>query len=178
MSVKNGLRINTIMNLFEYQGTFYPKLQAEGNAAQWCMPFAKKILEGRTRGMDIGCNRPEWAFPGATTVDLEFDDEYDAMNLPFGEAEYIFSSHCLEHIPDWVGALNYWHEMLESEGILFLYLPHYHQKYWRPWNNSKHINILSPELLENYFDHGGWSSWYVTEGYDLNDSFYAIAEKT
>ena len=114
------------MNLSEYKGTFYPELQAEGNAAQWCMPFAKRILKDKTRGMDIGCNRKEWAFPGSTMVDIVFDDEYDATYLPFNEAVYIFSSHCLEHIPDWVNVLNHWHEHLCSDGILFLYLPHYH----------------------------------------------------
>jgi len=166
------------MNLIEYDGIYYPALQAEGNAAQWCMPFAKKMLEGRTRGMDIGCSKPEWAYPGATPVDIEFDDEYHATYLPMDNAEYIFSSHCLEHVPDWAEVLNCWHEHLEPEGMLFLYLPHYHQRYWRPWNNRKHINVLSPELLNDYFESGGWCNWYVTEGYDLNDSFYAVAQKT
>jgi predicted SAM-dependent methyltransferase len=166
------------MNVIEYGGVHYPALQAEGNAAQWCMPFAKKMLEGRTRGMDIGCCKPEWAYPGAVPVDIEFDDEYHATCLPMDDAEYIFSSHCLEHVPNWVEVLNCWHDHLELEGILFLYLPHYHQRYWRPWNNRNHVNVLSPELLNDYFESGGWCNWYVTEGYDLNDSFYAVAQKT
>ena len=42
-------------------------------------------------------------FPGSTPIDLDFDDPYHADNLPDGEVDYIFSSHCLEHVPDWAG---------------------------------------------------------------------------
>lgn len=163
------------MRVVEFQGDTYPELQTKGNAAQFAIPFAKQILSGN--GLDIGCNRPEWAFPNATLVDLVLDDEYDAYNLPAGQWDYIFSSHCLEHLKDWVGALDTWTESLKIGGTMFLYLPHYAQKYWRPWNNRKHLSVLSPEIIRDYFESRNYSQVIVTEGYDLNHSFYGVATK-
>lgn len=158
-----------------FKNKAYPQFQAEGNAARFAIPFAKEMLSGI--GLDVGCSKLEWAFPGATPIDLSFDDEWHGTNLPEGEYDYIFSSHCLEHIPDWTGVLDYWTTRLKVGGIMFLYLPHYSQEYWRPWNNRKHINVLSPEMLKDYFSSRNWCNIFVTEGYDLNNSFYAVAEK-
>lgn len=162
------------MKVIEYNGSVYPHLQEEGFASSYAFPFAKKICKGT--GLDIGPNKSEWALPGAQPIDLVFDDPWDAMHLPEGTFDYIFSSHCLEHIEDWVGVLDYWKIKLKGGGILFLYLPHYDQKYWRPWNNRKHIHAFYPSLLKDYFIDRGWNNIFVTEGYDLNHSFYAVAE--
>lgn len=162
------------MDFVEFDGRRYPAYEAEGNAAQFAMPFAKKWCQGE--GLDIGCNRSEWAYPGAQMIDLEIEDEWSAFHLPDKKYDYIFSSHCLEHLPDWTGALNYWCTRLKDRGIMFLYLPHYSQRYWRPWNNRKHINVLTPEMLEDYFYETGWKDIQVT-GRDLNHSFYAVATK-
>ena len=94
------------MNTVSHEGCVYPEFQATGNAARFIMPFAKELLEGE--GYDIGCGNKGWAFPGAVPIDISLSDNWDAMNLPDQKVDYIFSSHCLEHIPDWVGALDYW----------------------------------------------------------------------
>jgi predicted SAM-dependent methyltransferase len=107
---------------------------------------------------------------------LTFDNGYHATNLPDGEVDYIFSSHCLEHINDWVGALDYWGTKLKKGGVIFLYLPDYSQEYWRPWNNKKHINILTPEYLKNYFEDKNFEKVFVS-GVDLNNSFIVMVEK-
>lgn len=163
-----------MMEVVEHDGKIYPKFQTNGNAARFAMPFAKEVLSGK--GLDIGCNRAEWAYPGAKMIDLEIDDEWHAFNLPDEEYDYIFSSHCLEHIPDWVGALNYWSEHLKSGGVMFLYLPHYSQTYWRPWSNRKHVNILTPEFINDYFEDRGYHNILVS-GADLYNAFYGVACK-
>ena len=127
------------IDTIQHQGKEYPRLQSEGFAAQFAWPFAKKMCQGH--GLDIGCNRPEWAFPGAVMIDPNIDPKTTAYDLPTEFYDYIFSSHCLEHLPDWVGALDHWGTRLKEGGVIFLYLPHYDQTYWRPWNNRKHINI-------------------------------------
>ena len=121
-----------------YKGEYYPKFQTEGNASQFAIPFAKHFCSGV--GYDIGCNRLEWAFPGATPIDLLFDDPWDAYNLPDEKVDYIYSSHCLEHLPDWVEALDYWASKLKSGGALFLYLPHYKDRKSTRLNSS-HIPL-------------------------------------
>jgi hypothetical protein len=85
----------------------------------------------------------------------------------------------LEHLPDWVGALDYWATRLKQGGQLFLYLPDMSvQEYWQPWHNRKHLHFLEPKILQWYFDcrKDVWGNVYVT-GHDLNFSFYAVGNK-
>jgi hypothetical protein len=163
-----------MIKTIEFNNKEYPHFQCEGNASQFAIPFAKHICLGE--GLDIGCMKREWAFPGATPIDLSFDDEYHATNLPGVEYDYIYSSHCLEHVVDWVGILDYWITKVKKGGSIFLYLPDYSQEYWRPWNNRKHVNILTPEYLKDYFDHKGCDKVFVS-GVDLNNAFMVIVEK-
>ena len=162
------------MKTIEFNGTQYPHFQAEGNASQFAIPFAKHLCKGI--GYDIGCMKPEWSFPGSTPIDLDFDDEWHATNLPDNKVDYIYSSHCLEHINDWVNVLNYWDTKIKHDGLIFLYLPDYSQEYWRPWNNRKHVNILNPTYIKDYFEHLLYSNVFVSN-IDLNNSFMVIAQK-
>lgn len=164
-----------MIETIEFKDKIYPALQSKGFAAKFAFPFADQILEGI--GFDIGYSREEWKLPDAIGIDPAINPEFDAMNLPPITVDYIFSSHCLEHIPDWVGVLDYWQTKIKAGGVLFLYLPHYDQEYWRPWNNRKHVNALTPQLLRDYLTAKEWKNIFVTEGYDLNWSFYAIAER-
>lgn len=157
-----------------HSGRHYPRFQSEGFAAKFAIPFARQVCKGE--GYDIGCNRPQWAFPGAIPIDPEFSTAYDAYNLPDGEVDYVFSSHCLEHLPDWVKALDYWKQHIKAGGVLFLYLPDYSQTYWRPWHNRKHVHVFTPDIIRDYLKDRGWINIFVS-GVDLNNSFIAMAEK-
>lgn len=164
------------MELINFKGKNYPAFQATGNASQFAIPFAKHFCKGI--GYDIGCMKAEWAFPGAIPIDLSFNDGYHATNLPKtknGLVDYIFSSHCLEHIDGWVGVLDYWKTNLVHGGIIFLYLPDYSQEYWRPWNNRKHRNIFTPQILEDYFKDRGFVNIFKS-GVDLNNAFMIVAQ--
>jgi predicted SAM-dependent methyltransferase len=163
-----------MIQTINYKGKEYPHFQSIGNAAQFVIPFAKQVCSGK--GYDIGCMKPEWSFPGSIPIDLDFPDEYHALNLPEKEVDYIFSSHCLEHIDGWVEVMDYWHDTLKKGGVLFLYLPSYFQEYWKPWNNRKHRNIFNPEIIRDYLQDVGYSKIFIS-GIDLNDSFVVMAEK-
>jgi SAM-dependent methyltransferase len=167
------MKIDTI----EFNQKLYPKFQSEGFASQFAFPFAKHFCKGK--GYDIGCNRVEWSFPGSIPIDPLLDKRYDAYFLPQGEIDYIFSSHCLEHLPHWVNALDYWVSKLKSGGVLFLYLPHFDQEYWRPWNNRKHIHCFEPNILKKYLQDNKFldkETIFVSEK-DLNYSFICVASK-
>lgn len=157
-----------------------PEFQSEGNAAQFCKPFAQKVCVGH--GVDVGCNRKEWAYVDrngtpAIMVDPALPDcRFDAYNLPPSQYDYLISSHCLEHLSDWVKALDYWHSKLKKGGVLFLYLPSYESTYWRPWHNRKHIHTFVPNILKDYLTDRGWDNIFVS-GVDLNNSFIAMANK-
>jgi len=164
-------------DFIHYKDKLYPKYESEGNASQFIIPFAKHICKGN--GLDIGCAKKEWALPWAKPIDVLFGDGYDAYNLPSGEFDFIFSSHCLEHLNDWVYALEYWISKLKLDGHLLLYLPHYDQEYWLPWNNRKHFHVLLPNVLKDFLvNHPDIckDTLYVT-GRDLNHSFAVFARK-
>ena len=178
-----------------FQEDIYPFFQAEHNAAQYAMPFAKKVCKGF--GLDIGAGKREWMFPGAIPIDPAIDltqkeklalieqgflhkagenFNFDANCLPNIPLDFIFSSHTLEHVPNWYETLKYWTGFIKPGGVLFLYLPDYSQKYWRPWYNHKHKNIMVPEHIEDALKHLGYFNIFRS-GIDLLNSFMIMAEK-
>jgi len=163
-----------MIKTINYKGETYPEFQVQGNASQFAIPYAKHVCSGY--GYDIGCMKKEWSFPGSRPIDLSFDDEYHANNLPEVDVDYIFSSHCLEHIEDWVSTMDYWYDTLRYGGVLFLYLPDYSQLYWRPWNNRKHKHCFTPNIIEDYMRDKGYNNIF-SSGVDLNNSFMIFGEK-
>ena len=163
-----------MIDIIEFKGKLYPRFQSIGHASQFAIPFAKHVCKGI--GVDIGCMKEEWAFPRSIPVDLSFDNGFHALNLPQDELDYIFSSHCLEHILDWVTVMDYWYENLKNGGVLFLYLPDYSQEYWKPWNNRKHFNIFTPEIVYDYMKDKGYKNIFKS-GIDLNNAFMIFGEK-
>lgn len=158
-----------------FKGKEYPKFQSEGNAARWILEFAKQYCIGN--GVDVGCNRAEWTYPGALPIDLNFG-ESSAMNFPklHIELDYIFSSHMLEHFAgNWMTCLDYWLTKIKIGGIIFLYLPHKSQEYWLPENNRKHIHSFSGDEIEAYLLSLGHK--VIKSGVDLNNSFVVVCER-
>lgn len=163
-----------MIEFVEFKNERYPKFQADGNAARWIKPFAEYYCNGK--GYDIGCNRLEWCLNGAMPIDKELtENQYEANCLPTEKVDYIFSSHCLEHIPDWVGTLDYWLTKVKKNGIIFLYLPHKEQRYWQPQNNRKHIHSFVPQDIINYLEDRNITNYIFSER-DLNHSFTVVFE--
>lgn len=143
-----------------------------GFSARFTFPFAAALCHGR--GVDVGCNRPEWALPGAVPVDPAISMEYHAMNFPVINLDYVFSSHCLEHIPKWWKAIAYWKHVLRVNGMIYLYLPHPDRKAWLPWHNKYHEHILHPEDVRQCLLDNGFQRIFVSEK-DLNESYTIVA---
>lgn len=134
--------------LFEYRGELYPDYIRRGNAMRFAEPFARMFCWGK--GLDVGAG--EWCLPDARPVDVNIglsdwdalEGFYTALNLPEGPWDYVFSSHCLEHLPNPVAALEHWRSVLRPGGVLFLYLPHPDMTYWLPQHNRKHMHSWRP----------------------------------
>jgi SAM-dependent methyltransferase len=162
------------METIEFKGDIFPHFQCTGNASQFSIPFAKHFCKGT--GYDIGYCRDEWKFPNSIGIDLNDSSKFHADLLPEGTVDYIYSSHCLEHVDSWVKTFEYWLSKIKPKGILFLYLPDISQTYWRPWNNKKHRHVLTPMIfkefcLENNLKH-------FISGIDLNNSFMVVIENS
>jgi SAM-dependent methyltransferase len=164
-----------MIETIEFKGEVYPKFQSTGGASFYCRPFALSVLSGE--GLDIGFGKEEWKYPDAIGVDLTLNNGYHAYNLPEGKFDYVHSSHLLEHLPDWVGALNLWSESIKSGGVLFIYLPDKSQRYWNPFNNRKHMSCFYPEIIKQYLVDSGMYKNIFVSGVDAYNSFTAFAEK-
>lgn len=171
--------------IIDFKEKEYPKFQSSGFASRFAIPFAFEVCKGN--GIDIGYSKPEWKYPKAIGIDdgkicshegKEFNDpNISALSLPgSNDLDFIFSSHCLEHLPNWVDALDHWSSFLKNGGVMFLYLPDFSQEYWRPFHNRKHIHSFTPEIIGEYFKARSFNKIFVS-GVDLNSSFIVMAEK-
>jgi SAM-dependent methyltransferase len=77
----------------------------------YCDPRNTKYLDKHLSHKD-GCTNPDIV---ATA---------DQIPSPDGAFDYVFSSHCLEHVPNTLKVLREWVRVLKSSGVLFLVLPH------------------------------------------------------
>lgn len=79
---------------------------------------------------DIGCG-DECIVEGAFGIDgrdfpcvkYRTDTLYGLPNLIFRKFDTVFSSHCLEHLPDAYKCVNEWGQLCKQGGYFILYLP-------------------------------------------------------
>lgn len=154
--------------IFQYKNKIYPEILKNGNAQKYIANTAEYFCKGN--GLDIG-GTEEWNFNNAKIINIENNDGFDAYNLPDEKYDYIFSSHTLEHIPDYIKALKIWKEHLKSNGVLFLYLPHPEMEYWNPQNNRKHLHIFHKEDICKILKDIGFRYILSSE----RDLFYSFA---
>ena len=90
--------------------------------------------------------------PHAIGVELDFPG-YDGRTLPFPDnsQDAVFSSHCLEHIPDFVQALRDWFRVAKIGGYLIIMVPHqylYEKRIALPSRyNADHKRFYTPASL-------------------------------
>lgn len=129
-----------------------------------------------TRGivLDLGCG-PSKAFPHFLGIDsckdtelfgiqmrpdVRVDDCADLSNTINDETvDAVFSSHLLEHIPDFKAALTDWWRCLKVGGYLVLYLPHkkFYPNIGTPGANPDHVHDFMPgDIIDAMRDVGGW----------------------
>ena len=89
---------------------------------------------------------------GAIGVDVDYPG-YDGKILPFptGSQDAVYSSHCLEHIPDYVTALQEWHRVTKTGGYIITVVPDalLYERRQRPpslWNLT-HVRFYTPASL-------------------------------
>jgi len=163
------------MELIFFENEKYPYFQSIGNASQFSIPFAQYFCKGK--GYDIGFCREEWKLSNAIGIDICLNNGYHANRLPEEEeVDFIYSSHCLEHVDNWIETLELWISKIKKGGILFLYLPDFSQKYWRPWNNRKHKHCFTPNIIETFLKDKNMNNILIS-GIDLNNSFMVVCEK-
>lgn len=162
-------------SIYEYEGDLYPEYLKHGNAMQFIAPVALQFCKGR--GLDVGAGK--WPLPGAEAIDAIWEmgkQEGDAYCLPGTDWDFIFSSHCLEHLEDPVTALEHWKTRLRPGGVLFLYLPHWKMRYWQPQKNRKHLHTWTPPQIAELLRDLGFVD-VIHSGRDMAWSFAVVGFK-
>lgn len=157
---------------WKYQDKYYPDRLTKRNAMENIKEMALTYCKGK--GLDIGAGR--FPLSGAIPIRNEFDQNaYNLSKYEDNSLDYIFSSHCLEHLDRPFEAIDLWITKLKKYGILFFYLPHIDMILWRPgkpwgtdhkWSPTNDIMItellnrkISIVALQDYKD--TFWSWYI-----------------
>lgn len=153
----------------------YPDYLNEGNGMDGIRPFA--LMHCRGNGLDVGSS--EWPLPGAFPI--HNPSERDKFGLATAPFDYIFSSHCLEHIANWEDELRLWDKSLRVGGTCLIYLPHPSMEMWKPggtWVGGNHVWAPSPLTLAKWITQN--TNLRVEEYSCYPDaywSFYILARK-
>lgn len=163
---------------WRYKGRFYPDYLTAGGASHAIFREAMKHCQGR--GVDIGAGH--WPLPGAIPLDAMRGPGSSRSIRDFEAAslDYVFSSHCLEHIAEWRAELAVWIEKLKPGGILFLYLPHPECAIWEPGSpmvGSGHVWAPAPAGVRAVLEARGMAVTAFDAGPDAMQSFYVCARK-
>lgn len=133
-------------------------------------------------GIDIGCGNDK-IFKTAMGIDgrrlfgVDLVADVTQLGMVFGtnKFEYVYSSHCLEHIGDTVGTLKQWISLLRDGGIIVLYLPH---KDYYVVHNPEHLHRFNQTDIEELLKGAGCkiTCSEMDLGYDRY-SFLVVGEK-
>jgi len=149
----------------------WPEHLFKGNATSWIKEKALKSCKGK--GIDVGAGN--WCLPGAIPVDVVTKDKID--DFKEGSLDFVYSSHCLEHIKDWQEILGTWISLIKTGGILFLYLPH-PEGPWNPERGYKaHEWQPEPGVIINFLKTKNISVLESTTEPDYGYSFHVIGKK-
>jgi len=101
-------------------------------------PDELRLLEGE--GIDIGCGLDP-ILPNARRFDLDEGDANRIGDFVHDQFEFVFSSHCLEHMRDVDAALLQWWGLVKPGGHLVFVVPDedlYEQGHFPSWFNDDH----------------------------------------
>lgn len=195
------MKIETV----EHNGNSYPKYQINGNASRFYEPFALEVCKGfgvdvgcnRMDWMFNNKNQNIFIDDNDITSEILFEkykeytlnstftfpidpvlNGYSATNFPSWceNLDFIYSSNCLEHIPNYIEVLEYFKATLKDDGTLFLALPHPDQSYHRPESNKKHIHLFHPKDMVDCLKYMGFKNIFCSER-DLYWGFSVFCNK-
>jgi SAM-dependent methyltransferase len=131
---------------FIFQKNLYRIYRRPVRPAETSKAKDRRIREGfferycRGDGLDIGYGG-DLLCSNCRGWDIEHGDAQTLASLPNNQFDFVYSSHCLEHVDDPADALKNWWRVVKQGGYLILYLPErdlYERKTTLPsrWNTS------------------------------------------
>lgn len=161
-----------------YHGRFYPDYLTVGGASHAIVSVALKYCQGN--GVDVGAGL--WPLPGAVAVDLErgVGSGLSIADFENVSLDYVFSSHCLEHIENWRASLAEWANKIKPGGTIFLYLPHPECAIWHPnspFVGNGHKWVPTPDIIKDALSILECEITVSDDGPDAMQSFFVCGKK-
>jgi len=161
-----------------YEGAFYPDYLTVGGCSIAIQRTASRWCKGR--GLDVGAGF--WPLEGATPIDDTRGPGLRTrlIDVAADSQDYVFSSHCLEHILEWESTLNEWISKIRSKGFIFIYLPHPSCMLWHksnPFMSKVHVWVPAPEVIADALTVRGLEVVARDDGPDHFSSFYVCARR-
>lgn len=103
-------------------------------------------------GVEVGFNSAETILPGCTGIGLGTPG-YDGVHIPVHDEfyDYLYTSHCLEHVSDSKAALIEWMRVVKRRGHIVIVVPHrdlYEKKLTLPsLFSGEHLRFYTPGIL-------------------------------
>lgn len=161
--------------------------------------FEYSVLKGK--GLDIGCG-PDPIFPDVTPFDLSHGDANHITQYFDGQFDFVYSSHCLEHMVDAKAAILEWWKLVKPGGVLFLLVPDedlYEQGYWPSRFNRDHKwtftiakqqswspvsinlfalakNLPNGEVIDIKLHDNGYERYLLSNGYRRSSFMYGVKQ--
>lgn len=126
--------------------------------AESAKSFNEKVSTGffdkymRGKGIEIGCNTDDCILPDCVGINLTTPG-YDGTHI-FEERntfDYLYSSHCLEHVHNPIVTLQEWYRIVKPGGFIVVVVPHmdlYEKKHSMPSRfSAEHKRFYSSQSL-------------------------------
>jgi SAM-dependent methyltransferase len=115
------------------------------------------VLDVGFKGNGLGAAGVVPILQHAIGIDLDYPG-YDGRTLPFesNTQDAVYSSHCLEHIPDFIGAIQEWYRVAKIGGSIIASVPsmQMYERRRRPPSrfNGSHVRFYTPASLLGEFE--------------------------
>ncbi len=80
----------------------------------------KKVFNGK--GIDIGCGKDP-VFKDVKSFDVQDGDANEITNYVKEKFDFVFSSHCLEHMKNPFYTIKQWYQLVKDKGYLYIFVP-------------------------------------------------------
>jgi SAM-dependent methyltransferase len=153
----------------------------------------------RGDGIDIGCGTDP-VFPHVTRFDLAQGDANHVSRYIDRQFDFVYASHCLEHMVDPRLALAQWWGLVKPGGVLFVIVPDedlYEQGFWPSRFNADHkwtftiakhsswspvsINLFDlartlpdGEIMDIRLQDAGYQRHLLSNGYRVGSAMYRV----
>jgi len=160
---------------FSEQIAVLKELVPEGRALDFGCSWGYASFQLQQAGYDVigfEISKPRAAF-GRNYLRANILDEYDSLDRFRNSFDVIFSSHVLEHLPNFKGVFERFGALLKPEGILLLFVPNCGGENaarlgvrWGPMVCEKHPQALDRNFFETILPKHGFAVKTFSEPYD------------